>query len=281
MNNSSPFSQAIAAIIHGKAAELGALLEAHPDLIHQRADSFHNTTLLHYIAANGIEDELQKTPPNAIEITEILLAAGAEPDAIAQIYGSPNTTMELLVSSVWPYLMGLQHQLVACLVKHGAALEGPDGRGAPLGLALGFGYTQTAERLAELGAKYDNLLYAAGLGKLERVKSFFNEKRTLKADGWKFIQHESPHRGRFTWPPPANLNPMASSFVYVCQHGRDEVVRYFLEIGVDSNISGSFSQVGLHFAAYLGRLSTVKLLLEYGAYSAKPNSIVRAQRLGC
>lgn len=265
MDNSSPFDQAIDAIIHGKAVKLRALVQAHPELVFQRAESFHDATLLHYIAANGVEEKWQKTPPNAVEIAEILLEAGAEPDATAQIYGGPSTTMELLVSSAWPYQAGLQDDLAACLIRHGAAVDGPDGRGAPLGLALGFGYTKTAEKLADLGARHDNLLFAAGLGKVELVKSFFNEKGKLIADGWQYIQHESPARGRFTWPPPANPDPLASPFIYACLHGRDEVVRFLLEIGVAPDISASYKQTGLHFAAYSGRLSTVELLLAKGA----------------
>lgn len=184
-----------------------------------------------------------------------------------QLVTSPSvsTTLELLVSSVWPFLAGVQHRLVEVLVKYGAAPEGPDNRGAPLGLALGFGYTQTAEALADLGAQYNNLLYAAGLGKLELVKSFFDLNGQLKGKDWQYIQHESPKIGRFFWPPPANPNPLAAPLVYACLHGRDEVLTYFLKMGIDPNISASYQQTGLHFAAYSGRKSTVNLLLEAGA----------------
>lgn len=260
------FRQAIDTIINGHTTELESLLENYPNLVLQREDAPHQATLLHYIAANGVESNLQKTPANAVEIAELLLEAGAEPDATSLIYGGPvSTTMELLVSSVWPFLAGVQHQLVELLIKFGASPDGPDDRGAPLGLALGFGYTQTAETLASLGARHDNLLYAAGLGKLDLVKSFFDSEGRLKGEDWRYTQHESSKIGRFFWPPPANPNPIAAPFVYACQHGQDEVLKYFLEIGIDPNISASYQQTGLHFAAYSGRKSTVSLLLEGGA----------------
>ena len=49
------------------------------------------------MAANGIEPELQKSPPNPAEIARALLEAGAEADAAAATYrGGPNqTTMNL------------------------------------------------------------------------------------------------------------------------------------------------------------------------------------------
>jgi hypothetical protein len=42
---------------------------------------------LHYCSANGVEGYRQKTPKNIVEITRILLEAGAEVDARADVYG--------------------------------------------------------------------------------------------------------------------------------------------------------------------------------------------------
>ena len=51
----------------------------------------HAATLLHYTSANGVEGYRQKTPPNAVEITRALLQAGAQPDALADMYGADIT----------------------------------------------------------------------------------------------------------------------------------------------------------------------------------------------
>ena len=93
------FETAVEAVINGDAATLQSLLASHPDLVRERSTRvnncdppMHRSTLLHYIAANGVEGHRQKTPRNAVEIATILLKAGAEPDA-RRAYGSECTTM--------------------------------------------------------------------------------------------------------------------------------------------------------------------------------------------
>src|SRR5687767_9692458 len=44
-------------------------------------------TLLHYLGANGVEPFRQHTPKNAVEIVAVLLDAGADVNAEAQMYG--------------------------------------------------------------------------------------------------------------------------------------------------------------------------------------------------
>jgi hypothetical protein len=79
------------------------------------------------VAVNGVENHLQRTPPNAVEVCKLLLQAGTEADAICETYGGgPNqTTMNLLVSSVHLYDAGLQPALVGALLDGGAAVDGP------------------------------------------------------------------------------------------------------------------------------------------------------------
>src|SRR5258706_16467940 len=80
------FEAAVEAIIHGDLDALKALLGAHPELVRSRSMLPHRATLLHYIAANGVEGDRQKTPANAVEIALALLKAGAEVDALADMY---------------------------------------------------------------------------------------------------------------------------------------------------------------------------------------------------
>jgi hypothetical protein len=92
------FARAVRAIINGEVAALRSELAASPELVHARSGSGHRATLLHYVAANGIEDELQRQVPNADEIARILLAAGAEVDATCEAYdGRCPTMLALLV----------------------------------------------------------------------------------------------------------------------------------------------------------------------------------------
>src|SRR5436190_1747092 len=83
------------AVLAGDLATLNALLREHPDLIRAHSKRVHHATLLHYVAANGVEDFRQKTPPNAVAVARFLLDAGAKVDALADTYGSDwyQTTM--------------------------------------------------------------------------------------------------------------------------------------------------------------------------------------------
>ena len=79
------FELAVEAIVDGDLAPLRAMLRAHPALVRARSTRRHRATLLHYIAANGVEGERQRTPPNAVEIARTLHDAGATPDAVADM----------------------------------------------------------------------------------------------------------------------------------------------------------------------------------------------------
>ena len=96
----------------GDTATLRSMLRTNPGLVRARSARDHAATLLHYIAANGHEGYRQKTPKNAVEIARVLLDAGAEPDALAHMYGGDATTMDMLVSSVHPHIAGVQVALV-------------------------------------------------------------------------------------------------------------------------------------------------------------------------
>src|SRR5207244_12396288 len=81
----------------------------------------HRATLLHYVAANGVECYRQKTPQNAVEVATMLLQAGAEVDSVADLYGGQCTTMAMLVSSCHPAQAGVQVALTEGLLGFGAA----------------------------------------------------------------------------------------------------------------------------------------------------------------
>ena len=171
------FEFAVEAVVNGDLAALNDALARDPSLVHARSDRIccfdppvHRATLLHYVAANGVEAYRQKTPANAVEIARALLTAGAEPDAFADMYGAECTTMSMLVSSSHPAEAGLQVPLLELLLDFGAAIEGRGTRkwGTPLFTALTFGMGGAAEALARRGAHVE-LATAAGLGRSDDV----------------------------------------------------------------------------------------------------------------
>jgi ankyrin repeat protein len=237
------FEKAVEAVISGDVDALRKMLRETPDLVRQRSSRRHRATLLHYIAANGVEGYRQKTPENAVEVARILLEAGAEADALARMYDNECTTMSLLVSSCHPAERGLQAALAETLLDHGAALEGhgSDWQG-PLGTALAFGYLDTARALAARGAHADTLPAAAGLGRLD--------------DAVRLL-------------PAADGHARQVALAMAAQHGHAEIVRLLLDAGEDPN---RFNPEGyhdhstpLHQAIASNQPEVVRLLVERGA----------------
>jgi ankyrin repeat protein len=267
----STFDDAVQAVIMGDTEALSALLAAQPDLIHARSTSDFHATLLHYVAANGVEDELQKSPANAVEIANILLGAGAEIDALAGTYGGGNaqTTLALLVSSGHPAEAGVQADLVKVLCDGGAQINGLDNDGLPLATAITFGHRKAAEMLAECGARVDNLIFAAALGQLEKVKSYLTDNGKLRPDitpyTIKTMANAEGWTGTALRPFDDPVLMLGQALVCAANHGRIEVVRYLLEQGVDVNSTLNFGDTALHQSAVKGHIEVVKLLADSGA----------------
>jgi hypothetical protein len=254
-----PFSQAVEAIVSGDEPGLLALLQAHPGLVRERAPYAHQATLLHYIAANGVE--VQRSPGNAPAIARILLEAGAEADAVALVYGPEDTTLCLTVTSVHPYLAGVQASLVDVLVDYGAKVDGVAGDGGPLGCALLFGYREAAERLVLRGARVDNLIYAAGLGRTDLVRHMLATGTGMD----RIVRRTDDRAGRFSFPVARDADAREVALIVAAMHGRLETVRALLDAGVDVNATPYCRQSALHYAAYIGRTEVVEELLARGA----------------
>ena len=67
------FEQAVDAVISGDTETLKSLLRREPDLIRMRSSKAHRAMLIHYVAANGVEDERQSTPVNAVRLSMRLI----------------------------------------------------------------------------------------------------------------------------------------------------------------------------------------------------------------
>ena len=245
------FEAAVDAIIAGDITTLKRLLRENPELIRARSTREHRATLLHYVGANAVEGYRQKTPKNAVKIAEVLLKAGAEVDADLD-YGpmrkryperTGSTTLGMVATSCHPAVAGVQTPLLDILLKYGASVNGIPGGWNPLIAALHNGRGEAAAHLAKRGARLD-LEGAAGVGRLEAVKSFFNEDGNLKAN--------------------ATKTQMESGLMWACEYGRASVVDFLLEKGVNVGAQ-PHGETGLHWAAYAGHAHTVKALLKWKA----------------
>ena len=252
------------AIVSGDLATLESLLRQNPSLIRARSERTHRSTLLHYVAANGIEDFRQKTPPSAVTIARCLLDAGAEVDALSNSYGGDRyqTTMNLLVSSTHPADAGLQPALVETLLDFGAAINGLDDDSSPLMTALAFGYRDAAETLARRGARIDGVLAASALGRLDLVRQFVVDKHTLRA-GVPLV------KPAWMSVPPGPKAHIDLAFIWACKFARTAVAEFFLDLGVDVAVSDDMTP--LHWAAATGCLDLMAALIERGAPLEKKN----------
>lgn len=258
-----PLWRAVVAVLDGDLETLRELLAAEPGLIRERSPEHHRAQLLHYVAANGVENELQRTPPNAVEVCRLLLAAGAEADSPCETYGggANQTTMNLLVSSVHPHRAGLQSALIEALLDGGAAVDGPLGDGAPLRTALQFGYPEAARTLARRGAAVEALDLAAGLGDVGRMAGLL--EAAPEETGPEEAPGDEPST-REGWRPQAPGGPF-EAFVLACRNGQAAAVSFLLDHGVDIDRVAADGGTGLHEAILWDRGSVIKLLLERGA----------------
>jgi ankyrin repeat protein len=245
------FEAAVDAIVAGDLITLKRLLRNNPDLIRARSTREHRATLLHYIGANAVEDYRQKTPRNAVKGAEILLKAGAEVDAdldygpMQKYYPERNgsTTLGLVATSCHPAVAGVQIPLLDILLKYGASVDGIPGGWNPLIAALHNGRGQAAAHLAKHGARLD-LEGAAGVGRIDVVKSFFNRDGSMK--------------------PNATKAQMEAGLMWACEYGHARVVDFLLEKGVDVAAQPQ-GETGLHWASYAGHARVVKSLLKWKA----------------
>jgi len=109
------FEACVEAILSGDIESVAAALRAHPELATARSRFGHRATLLHYLAANGVEIHRQRVPTNAADLARLLLDHGADPGSEAHMYGAPRTTLGMLLSSSHPADAGLTEEIAGVL----------------------------------------------------------------------------------------------------------------------------------------------------------------------
>lgn len=237
------FEEAVEAVVSGDTATLQSMLRDDPELVRARSTRRHHCTLLHYLGANGVEHGRQKTPPNAVEVAKLLLDAGAEADALADLYDAKCTTMSMVVTSCHPAEAGLQIALAETLLDYGASFVG-SGTSWPSAVlaAATFGYPETAEALVRRGAPLHDLPTAAALGRAG------DTARLL---------------------PSADAQSRHIALALSSQLGHTEVVRLLLDAGEDPsryNPEGYHAHATpLHHAVWNEKEDVVHLLVERGA----------------
>jgi ankyrin repeat protein len=241
------FEAAVDAIVGGDVSRLRALLREHPELAKARSTRDHGSTLLHYVSANGVEDFRQITPPNIVEITRLLLDSGADVNAASEAYGGGSTALGLAATSIHPERAGVQMALLELLIARGAEIERPGLTGNKSSAVLGClanGQPEAARFFADRGARM-NLTEAAGVGKLDVVKTFFTEDGRLVDS--------------------ASTEQMEEGLLYASGYGQIDTVRYLVDRGATPGYRGKGGETPLHWTTFGPHLEVAALLLERGA----------------
>jgi hypothetical protein len=154
------------------------------------------------------------------------------------------------------------------LLLDAGADPGTRTRGAtPLESAIYHGNTRVADVLAEHGIVPPALWTYAACGRLDLVRACFDAGGRLRPDA------------AASRPNPADFGPFpsripatddsdeitAEAFVHACQHGRTEVARWFLDLGVSPDVAPYLGRTRLHWAIPYARLEVIRLLMECGA----------------
>ncbi|HXP10992.1 MAG TPA: ankyrin repeat domain-containing protein [Acidobacteriaceae bacterium] len=225
------FRQAVNLIDAGDVSGLSRLLQANPNLIHQRVlfeggNYFRNPGLLEFIAENPVRHGT--LPPNIIAVAVILLEAGPEQRFV-------NDTLGLVVSGRMTRECKVQIPLIDVLCKYGADPN------SALHTAVLHGEFEAVYQLIRWGATPDLSMLAA-LGETEE----FLSRLPLSDSGQRHL-----------------------ALALAAQYGHTEIVRALLDAGEDPNRynpPGSHSHATpLHQAALAGHLGVVRLLVERGA----------------
>ena len=140
-----------------------------------------------------------------------MLDAGADVNAGSEAYGGRSATLGLVSTSWHPQEAGVQLPQMELLIERGAIIDGPDG-GSAVTDSLHNGRGEAAELFAKHGARLD-LEGAAGVGRLDAVRSFFNDDSSLR--------------------PPATPKQMKDGFAWACEFGRTAVVDFLLQRGIE------------------------------------------------
>ena len=115
-----PFERCVDDVLAGDVEAVTGSLRAHPDLVTMRSHWGHRATLLHYLAANGVEIYRQRVPARAPDLARLLLEHGADVAAKANMYGGERATLGMLLSSSHPAHAGVTAELADVLRQAGA-----------------------------------------------------------------------------------------------------------------------------------------------------------------
>jgi len=226
----------VTAIHAGDAARLRQLLADHPGIVSAPLGGrYKSRTPLHVVT------DWPGYFPNGPEIVRVLVAAGADPNFVAE--SGDETPLHWAASS------DDVHVAVA-LIDAGADLNVPDGSiGTPLANAVGYACWDVARLLVARGARVDEPWQAAALGLLDRLEQLLGEH-------------------------PA-ADEVSKAFWHACSGGQRRAAEQLLGRGADPNWIPDYARgTSLDAASGLGtqRDNLIGWLRQHGASESEPDA---------
>jgi ankyrin repeat protein len=155
--------------------------------------------------------------------------------------------------------------LVDVLLDAGASFE-PDQSypHSPLSWSLTTQSLRAARRLAERGAPVD-LWCAAGLGDVERMRAFFDERGQAKPKASRFGATRFDAQGVKLDIPTDPIEVISDALYIACRAGQLDAAQFLLDHGARPSFLGYAAAPALHWAAFSGNQALIRVLLERGA----------------
>lgn len=243
-----PFRTAFEAIRGDDRATLAAVLAAHPGLVNARG-------------TNGNRLLMLAISMNRLVLAGDLLDAGADPTLANDKGWGP--LHDIAYGGDREARLALLGRMIAAggLVEAEAYGDG----GTPLAVALFWGHTAMAERLAAEVVAPLNLRIAAGFGRLDLVGLFFEADGTLRPEAGFHRGFYRPHSGFPEWHMTgAPQEVLDEALTWAARSGRIEAMAALLARGAD--IDGApHNGAALHWALLSHRVEAVDWLLGQGA----------------
>jgi hypothetical protein len=239
----APIAVELRLAVHGGDVDLvRRLLSVNPDLARARFGARGGTgTALHFVT------DWPGYFPNGPDIVNLLIDAGADPNALTTGGGSETpgpgseTPLHYAASSD-------DVDVAAALIDGGADLETPDGSiGTPLDNAVGYACWHVARLLVLRGARVEKVWQAGALGMLDRLDDLL--------------------------APEIEPELISQGFWHACGAGQRRAAERLLRAGADLNWEPDYAQgTALDAATGLGtrQENVITWLGSIGARSAQP-----------